>query len=259
MPSYPLSRISSVNWLIFDVDGVLMDASMSYDLATKYTVENVLRDFGRDIKLDLEILRNLRKRGSFGDDYKLSEALILSFMDDDPIRLIEDFPNGGKVDWFRDRVKVELDVAYIKDLFDTYYFGEIYEKRLFDFDGLWKNEKSLVDVELLRKISKFKKLGVVTGRTVFELKLAFEIMGYEFENFITREKGLKPDPHLLDEIVKGENGVYVGDTVNDEIFIENYRKKYGRDFEFVMVGRDFKDVNELLILLLDELTRGDER
>lgn len=40
--------------------------------------------------------------------------------------------------------------------------------------------------------------------------------------------------------------------VGDELFIENYRKKYG-DFGFLMVGRDVENVNEVIKMFLEEV------
>jgi len=41
--------------------------------------------------------------------------------------------------------------------------------------------------------------------------------------------------------------------MNDGLLVENYKKAYGKDFRFIMVGRDVKDVNKAVEGLLDAL------
>ncbi|WP_297516333.1 hydrolase [Thermococcus sp.] len=237
-------------WVVFDVDGTLIDVGESYDLAVKLTVEYFLRAFGVERKVELEWIRKLRSKGSFGDDFKVSEALILFSLAGDVETLVEEFPAGEGIEWVRERFGVGMHRGSIERVFNTFYLGEAYPGRLFDFPGLWRREKPLIEAELLRKLSEEFKVGVVTGRSELELRLAEKILGFRFERAVTRELGLKPNPDLLWELVNGERGVYVGDTLNDELFVENYRRKYG-DFDFVMVGRDVEDVSEFVENLLE--------
>ena len=55
----------------------------------------------------------------------------------------------------------------------------------------------------------------------------------------------------------GEYGVYIGDTRNDELLVENYRREYG-EFDFIMVGRDVPTVNQAIeeILALNKTPAG---
>ena len=237
-------------WVVFDIDGTLIDVGESYDLAVKLTGEYFLRSFGREREVELEWIRRLRSKGSFGDDFKVSEAIILFSLAGDVKGLIDQFPPGEGIGWVRKRFGFEISPENIERVFNTFYLGNIYEDRLFDFPGLWRREKPLIEAELLQKLSEEFKVGVVTGRSELELRLAEEILGFRFERAITRELGLKPNPDLLWELVKGERGVYVGDTINDELFVENYRRKYG-DFDFVMVGRDVENVSEFVENLLE--------
>ena len=239
-------------WVVFDVDGTLIDVSESYDTAVKLTVEYFLRMFGVERKIDLGLVRKLRSKGSFGDDFKVSEALILFSLAGDVEELVEKFPAGEGIDWVRNRFGFEIHGGSIERVFNTFYLGEVYPGRLFDFPGLWKREKPLISREPLEKLGRMTKIGVVTGRNELELRLAEKILGFHFEKAITRELGLKPNPDLLWELVRGEEGVYVGDTLNDELFIENYRKKYG-DFDFVMVGRDVESASVFVENLLEVL------
>ncbi|NJE02806.1 HAD family hydrolase [Thermococcus sp. MV11] len=241
-------------WVVFDVDGVLIDVGESYDVATRLTAEYFLRLFGVEREIKLEWVRELRRKGSFGDDFKVSEALILFALSGRAEELIEEFPEGGTIEWVRERFGFQVFGGSIERVFNTFYLGREYPGRLFDFPGLWKRERPIVRRNLLEEASARFKLGVVTGRSALEMKLAERVIGFRFENVVTRESYLKPDPRALWELVKGERGVYVGDTVNDGLFIENYRRRYGREFGFVMVGRDVRDVNEFL----EELLEGEQ-
>lgn len=243
--------MKELKWLIFDVDGVLIDVSESYDLATKLTVEYFLKKLGKNVEINLNIIRKLRQKGAFGDDFKVSEALIIGALTEDIQQFVEDFPSGEGIEWARSRFGIVIDPKSIERIFNTFYLGEYYKDRIFEFDGLWKKEKPIVKRELLEKANERFKLGVVTGRNKLELKLAEELIGFHFESAVTRELYVKPDPKALWHMVRGENGIYIGDTVNDGLLVENYKKAYGKEFGFVMIGRDAKDVNEAIEKLLD--------
>ncbi|NJE04766.1 hydrolase [Thermococcus sp. M36] len=241
-------------WIVFDVDGVLIDVSDSYDVAVKLTVEYFLGLFGVEREIRPEWVRELRRKGSFGDDFKVSEALILFALSGKAEELIEEFPEGGTIEWVREKFGFQVFGGSIERVFNTFYLGGEYPERLFDFPGLWRRERPIVRRELLERASGRFKLGVVTGRSDLEMELAERIIGFKFENAVTRELYMKPDPRALWELVRGEPGVYIGDTINDGLFVENYRKRYGKEFDFVMVGRDVKDVNQFL----EELLGGEQ-
>lgn len=237
-------------WIVFDVDGVLIDVRESYDTATKLTAEYFLRLFGIEREIKPEWARELRRKGSFGDDFKVSEALILFALAGNVDGLIAEFPEGETIGWVREKFGFQVYGGSIERVFNTFYLGREYPERFFDFPGLWKRETPIVRRKLLEEASERFRIGVVTGRSVLEMELAERIIGFKFENAVTREAYLKPDPRALWELVRGEPGIYVGDTINDGIFIENYRRRYGKEFDFVMVGRDVGNVNEFLVELL---------
>ncbi|NJE25183.1 hydrolase [Thermococcus sp. MV5] len=242
--------MKKLKWIIFDVDGVLIDITESYDLATKLTVEYFLKKLGKNIEVDLRLIRALRKKGAFGDDFKVSEALISGALNGKLSEFVESFPEGEGIKWVREKFGITVKSEEIERVFNTFYLGEYYEESAFQFDGLWKKEKPIVESELLKRASEKFKLGVITGRNKLELKLAEELIGFHFENAITRELYVKPNPKALWHLVKGERGVYIGDTVNDGLLVENYKKAYGKEFGFVMIGRDAEDVNEAIEELL---------
>jgi len=244
--------MKKLKWLIFDIDGVLINVTESYDLATKLTVEYFLKKLGKNIEVDLELIRALRKKGAFGDDFKVSEALMSGALNGKLSDFVESFPEGEGIKWVREKFGIIVKSEEIERVFNTFYLGEYYKERPFDFDGLWKKEKPIVKKKLLERASEKFKLGVITGRNRLELKLAEELIGFHFESAVTRELYIKPDPKALWHLVRGENGAYIGDTVNDGLLVENYKKEYGKDFEFMMIGRDAKDVNNAIEGLLEK-------
>ncbi|MFO8109621.1 MAG: hydrolase [Thermoplasmata archaeon] len=233
-----------MNWIVLDVDGVLIDVSRSYDMATKLTVEYFLSKAGIDKKVDLKVIDELRRKGAFGDDYNLSEALLSAGDDADEI------PAGATIQWVRDRFGTTVPADDIKRVFDTYYLGEMCQEPLFEFDGFWEREEMIIDLSLLKKIEKRFKIGVVTGRSALEMQLAERIMDYEFTRKVTSDDYLKPDPRALAVLVDDGRGVFIGDSKTDELLVETYNDEYPGEFDFIMVKRDVEDVNEAIMSLL---------
>ncbi|MFP4000592.1 MAG: HAD family hydrolase [Thermoplasmata archaeon] len=232
---------TGLEWIVFDVDGVLVDVSESYDEVVRRTVDHWLDICGCDYELSLETVRELRVKGEFPDDYKLSEALIIEGLSGGSLDDIgERFPRGEDIGWFKERSETSIREKKVQEVFDSYYFGGKEE-------GLWKKETPSVDVELLIRLKESEdyKLGVVTSRSEEELQMAESILGFEFENRVTREVARKPDPRALKYITLDEKGVYIGDTNVDRSLVENYND-IGGDFEFVMVGEDISDLNDFL-------------
>ncbi len=228
-----------MKWLVFDVDGVLLDVSKSYDMATKLTVEYFFRKIGRDDKLELKVVDELRRKGAFGDDYKLTEALLCDNIDA--------IPSGATIEWIRDTYDPPFSSEEIRPIFDTYYLGEMGEDPQFDFDGLWKKEETIIDIELLEEVESRFELGAVTGRCDLEMRLAEGIIGYEFKKKVTSDDYLKPDPRALKSLVGDESGLFIGDSKTDELLVERYNERYDGRFDFIMVKRD---VNEAVRGLL---------
>ena len=234
-----------MSWIVFDVDGVLIDTSKSFDLTIKLTAEHFLKRFDKFSEVELRLIRKLRVKGSFGDDFKITEALINFYLGGNAEELVNEFKVGEGIEAIRRDFGENLDNNFLIRVFNTFYLGEEYKKRIFNFDGLWKMEKRIIDVDLLEELRKYFKIGVITGRDKREMALAEKIIGMSCENKITREDGEKPDPSLLYLLVKEESGIYIGDTVNDKIFVLNYNEKYHKNFGFYMVNRSM-NVNSII-------------
>jgi HAD superfamily phosphatase len=173
--------------VLFDMDGVLVDVSRSYRLAIKKTAEYFL---GQDIHNSL--IQKYKNRGGFNNDWDLTEKILND--------------NGKKI-------KKEM----IINLFQRLYLGE-------NHDGLIRNEEWLLDRNILERIKKNFKLGIVTGRPYKEACYALERFNMKifFPVIIALEDvpvhRSKPDPLgilLALKKLRIHEAFYVGDTVDD--------------------------------------------
>ncbi|MFW5945387.1 MAG: HAD family hydrolase [Candidatus Natronoplasma sp.] len=240
-----------MRWLVFDIDGVLIDVTQSFDKTVKRTFEFLSDESGFEISL--EFIRELRKKGIFGDDFKLTEAIIRGSKEfDSAEKMMYNLRENRDIRWVRNEWSEDVNEGELIKVFNSFYLGYKYDKRLFDFEGFWKEERSIIDIKLLERADDLFRVGAVTGRDRSELRLAEDILGYEFEEYITREDYLKPDPKALEALVGTENGFLVGDTLSDREVVHNYNSQYGSNFRFVEIGKDVKTVNEFLKKSLGE-------
>ena len=136
------------------------------------------------MEIDPEEIKYYKKKG-YNDDWKLTKKIISS--------------HGGTV---------PLDKVIKK-------FQSLY------LNGLIENEKWLLDKELLTKLKKEYKTGIVTGRPYAEAKYALEKFRVEkfFDALIAKEDAPeKPDPsgiNLALEKLGVKRAVYIGDNIDD--------------------------------------------
>lgn len=229
-------------WIVLDVDGVLIGVEDSYDLAVKRTVEKLWTKLGNGGSISLETIRAFREKGQFGDDYRVTEGLALAGLNGDLKKFVEEFPRGEELDWVRNRTGKRIGVEKVRPFFDRLYLGEEDSP---SEDGLWRQEKSLVDTSLLDKVAERFKLGYITGRSRQELELASRVLNYDLSDAVTREDFRKPDPRALAHLVGASSGIYAGDTYNDRLLVENYNEETEGTFEFVMIDSD-NPINRVL-------------
>ncbi|MBS3735956.1 MAG: hydrolase [Candidatus Bipolaricaulota bacterium] len=235
-------------WIVLDIDGVLISVENSYDLAVKKTVEKLWTKLGNSGSLSLETIRDFRKKGQFGDDYSVTEGLTLAGLNEDLKNFVEEFPRGEEMEWIINRTGKRIGKENVKPIFDRLYLGKEDSP---SEDGLWRQEKPVVDTSLLDKIEEQFKLGYITGRSRQELKLASRVLNHELSVAVTREDFLKPDPRALTHMVGESSGIYSGDTHNDRLLVENYNEETEGNFEFVMIDHD-NPTNQVLRDLLDK-------
>lgn len=171
--------------LVFDMDGVLVDVRFSYMTAIKKTVEY----FTGKTVTDAEI-QQLKNQGGFNNDWDVTETFIVK--------------NGVK--------------AAKQDIIDT--FQNIYKGP--HCNGLIQHETWLLNLSILKDLSKIYILGIVTGRPKEETEHTLTISGAKkfFKTWVTMDDTTeqKPDPEPLLKALQLLNctkGWYVGDTVDD--------------------------------------------
>ena len=114
--------------ICFDMDGVLIDTSGSYDQTVLATVKALS---GKNVSVD--DIESLRRQGGFNNDWILSRQLLLN-------------------------LEVEVSLEKVTDVFQTIYLGE-------NNDGLVNNETPLINQSFVSKINQSNKnFTIVTGR-----------------------------------------------------------------------------------------------
>lgn len=114
--------------ICFDMDGVLIDTSGSYDQTVLATVKALS---GKNVSVD--DIESLRRQGGFNNDWVLSRQLLLN-------------------------LEVEVSLEKVTDVFQTIYLGE-------NNDGLVNNERPLINQSFVSKINQSNKnFTIVTGR-----------------------------------------------------------------------------------------------
>jgi HAD superfamily phosphatase len=174
---------------LFDMDGVLVDVSRSYRAAIQKAVE-----FFLGIKIKNNQIQEYKNQGGFNNDWELTHKIILD--------------NG-----------LSVDMNSVIDIFQKYYLGSHY-------NGLIKNEKWLLDRNILRNINSLGYTGIITGRPRKEALYTLKRFRteYYFSTLITMDDlpagKTKPNPMgikkaLLQFQVQAEQAFYFGDSVDD--------------------------------------------
>ena len=217
-------------FLIFDMDGVLIDVAKSYQQAIKKTIEYILKNKYR-IKTtvkpqDIEAMKAIP---GFNNDWDLSFELL---------RLLSEGVKrkefSKKAMLVSNQVRESKEYQYIKDMFQSYYLGnnlfyQVYNRESpIEFSkGLITNEVLLIDLAVLNLLAQKYRLGIATSRPRFEalfalknLKVTPDIIEEKYivaQEDAVREKPA-PDPLLEAKTrMKATKPIYIGDSINDTI------------------------------------------
>lgn len=175
--------------ILFDMDGVLVDVSLSYRLAIKRTVGYFT---GR--RVSFSQIQEYKNRGGLNNDWDLTEIMLKEY---------------GK----------RIEQKRIIEVFQEIYLGE-------NFDGLIRNERWLLDVKILEIIDKDFKLGIVTGRS--RMEACYTLKRFNVERYFPVLVAMdnlplgkaKPDPFGIKLALMqlgSTKAYYIGDTIDDMI------------------------------------------
>ncbi len=212
-----LDKISQVDTLVFDIDGVLIDVRGSFMKAVCQTVQFYFKEIlgfqGSQGLINPKEIVYFKTAGGFNNDWDLTSAVVLFYLmkarennlkDVDELRSIKPdiktfttkmlSPGGGLVKIIDSIEKDEQVNKGILSLWDkdliTKIFQEIYAggehcyniygfyPSLIQKDGLIKQERIIIDKNKKNFLQKFS-LGILTGRNEREAKVALERLGWD--------------------------------------------------------------------------------
>ena len=295
-----LDKISQVDTLVFDIDGVLIDVRDSYREAVCRTVQfyfkEILRFQGSQNLINPEEVKYFKMAGGFNNDWNLTSAVILFYLmkarknnlkDVDELRSrnpdIKTFTTkmlsfgeglSEVIDLIEKNreIKEEILSLWDKDLitkiFKEIYAGEEYCFNIYGFNpsliksqGLIKKEKIIIDKKKKDFLQNYS-IGILTGRTKREARIALERLGCENNVFdgriVTADDGLeKPHPQGLKKLsasLKTKLGIYVGDVWDDLITAKNFNKEV-KEIKFlsaIVLAEGFNLQNRTIEFCLNE-------
>ena len=243
-----LKDLSNVDAIIFDCDGVLIDITLSYDLAIDKTTKFVLKKYygiTHSISITPEIIDGFKSTGGFNDEVDLTYAVILTIavsekLKKDKLDLINQVienagPTGiSSVEKF---LSGKIDITDLKNklnypgnnrnsilytIFDQLFYGpQLYQKLFgkkseFTESGLIENDKIIVSKDLLTNLkNKLKnKISITTGRGLESIRYSLKNLLDEFDlkNSIFLEDEprelAKPNPEPLYRCIRGLDSVH---------------------------------------------------
>ncbi len=173
--------------LAFDMDGVLIDTSNSYDTCIKQTVQILT-----DQTITQQQVEAIRAEGGYNNDWVLAAELIK-------------------------RQGVEVAFEQVVAVFQKLYLGDEQQA------GLRLQEQNLLSESLEAKLSKLSQTtyqAIVTGRPRAEAEMGVAQLGIEPNIIISADdvSQQKPDPEGLFKVfdkAQAQRGWFCGDTVDD--------------------------------------------
>ena len=241
-----IDSLDSIDTIIFDCDGVLIDITKSYDLAIIKTTQYVLENYSKitnSINVDFKIIDGFKSTGGFNDEVDLAYAAILSLvaakkLQKDPTEFIFDViknSDSNGIVTVEKYLQNQTDISEIKNqlsypgthhdnplyqIFDQLFYGSELYKKLFDKDskfsepGLIEQDDVIINNSLLELLEKRfnSKIAMVTGRgkesVNYSLKELLARFNLKNSVFLEDESRdlAKPNPKPLLDSIKGMNG-----------------------------------------------------
>ena len=238
-------NLISVDGIIFDCDGVLIDITKSYDLTIDKTVKYVLENFSQItscIEINSKIIDGFKSTGGFNDEVDLTYASILSLvaakkLDKSQHKFIFDVifnTDSSGISSVEKYLEKFVDISDIKNklsypgthhdnllykIFDQIFYGpELYSKLFkhksqFSEPGLIENDVVIVNNFLIEKLEKrfSSKLSIVSGRGKESIRYSLKSLLDKFDlknsAFLEDEPRelAKPNPESLVRSINGMN------------------------------------------------------
>ncbi|MDC0387857.1 HAD-IA family hydrolase [Nitrosopumilus sp.] len=236
---------TTLDSIIFDCDGVLVDITNSYDQTIIKTAKYVLETLAKindSIQIDFKIIDGFKSTGGFNDEVDLTYAAILSIVaakklkkdQTEFINLVINNSDSTGIKSVETFIKNQVDISEIieqlsypgshKDnilyqIFDQLFYGpELYSKLFqntskFSESGLIENDVIIFNNVLADKLeNKFhKQISMVTGRgkasVKYSLKNLLEKFDLQNSMFLEDEPRelAKPNPQSLVNSITGMN------------------------------------------------------
>ena len=242
-----LPDLAAVHAVIFDIDGVLLDATVSYHAVAEEAARRAIgRLVGEERALAVPFegkveVAAFKAAGRFNDDWEMTRGiallLYLRALGATPslTHFLESADGEGVEGLYRGRtfsqeVHAALDARAIARTCSELYGGDRC-RQLFDFDwtgeGYWQRETLLADATLLQQIAGKFPLALFTGRNPGEARLALERTGLQISDalcWVADGRPRKPDPAglvwlthaLLQGAPRSAQILFVGDTADDQ-------------------------------------------
>ncbi|MGH2444115.1 MAG: HAD-IA family hydrolase [Chloroflexota bacterium] len=220
-----MERIS-VDTILFDMDGTLIDESRSYREAIRMTAEYLLRS--AVTRGEVEAIKRIP---GLNNDWDAAWALVAGRQGN---HALPDAADRSSQTYRR-----------LRDIFQTYYLGDTVWSSLSGRDALfpWSEplialETPLIDPETLTWLLDFQ-IGIVTSRPRAEACMAMKQHGLEgnfnVSNLVALEDAPFEKPHpvglqSLARMLHSQSAAYVGDSVNDAL------AAFAAEMEFIHVG-----------------------
>jgi len=247
---------SRVQAVIFDVDGVLLDARASYhavaEEAARRAVSGVLGEpcaapFDRDREV-----ASFKAAGRFNDDWEMARgiALLLHLRQRGAAPGLQRFLDAARGNGVAGLAQALPSIAplypqeRISRLCGALYGGRSHCRELFGFEageamsdaperGFWEHEEVLADPVVLEKVTQRFPVALYTGRNPGEAALALlrcELHVPQRLCWVADGRPRKPDPEgllwLCNELLRpGGEALFVGDTADDRAAAEAARAR----------------------------------
>jgi len=239
---------------IFDVDGVLLDTSQSFNQAVLLAVKIATGSS----RFKNQHIMKLKSIPGFNNDWnvaiagaawiKYQNTILFNELADE----LNNFGGGLKAlkkiipllpDSFQQSITRLVMEAYGGTSACQTLYG--FEPETIILEGMWKNEIPLISPGIIDPYLPVS--AIVSGRNKTEMELAFNILGWELPQervtFSDIPEFDKPNPERLIHMIqkmKSNHPVFLGDSRDDLELVKNYIDQTGKILDFCCVGDENK-------------------